>query len=243
MMKKIKNFIHYCIVYVKTGKFMVVTPHRLEMLQKAMQYVKNEKVSGEYFEFGVARGLTFSAAYHLSKKYKTAIQTYYAFDSFEGFPELGSVDSEFERFKAGEESWSEKSFTDTLKKNKVPLSKIQMHTGWFVDTLSTEFQNQLVDEKIKGSVIWIDCDLYESASSALQFIEPLLHNGTVVVFDDWYCYHSDPQKGEQRALSEFLEAHPQITFQEYHKFGIVGNSFIVNRNSDHYEKIGNNKNL
>jgi len=78
----------------------------------------------------------------------------------------------------------------------------------------------------------VDCDLYKSAKEVMNFIRPVLQNGTVVVFDDWYCYHADPNKGEQRALSEFLELHPEVDFIQYKKFGIVGNSFIVNIRDD-----------
>lgn len=234
-MSKIKNKIKRVITkwisrgkaYLKTGKFIVVTPHRLQMLEIAMQYVKNEKVQGEYFEFGVARGLTFAGAYLLSRKYETQIRKFYAFDSFCGFPELGEIDREFERFKTGEESWSIVEFDETLKKADVDREQVEIVKGWFRDTLNSNLSTQLSDLNAKASIVWIDCDLYESSKQALNFIAPFLQNGSVVIFDDWYCYHSDPSKGEQRALAEFLSENSTIQFTQYRKFGIVGNSFIV----------------
>jgi len=91
--------------FISTGKLIPVTYHRFEMLSKAMQYARNERVPGDYFEFGVARGLTFAGAYLLAKKFALDISKFHAFDSFEGFPELHEIDSEFVRFNTGEEKW------------------------------------------------------------------------------------------------------------------------------------------
>jgi|AntRauTorckE6833_2_1112554.scaffolds.fasta_scaffold04268_3 hypothetical protein len=228
----IKKILKNIWIFVKLGRFQKITLHRLNMLQLAFQYVKNEKVPGEYFEFGVARGLTFAGAYQVSKKYNAPVSKFHAFDSFQGFPELGEVDSEFERFKTGEESWNLKEFNKTLKKASVPREKVEIYPGWFKDTLTVELQKNLRGENKKAAIIWVDCDLYKSAKEVMNFIRPVLQNGTVVVFDDWYCYHADPNKGEQRALSEFLELHPEVDFIQYKKFGIVGNSFIVNIRDD-----------
>lgn len=227
MIQKLKNIVQRCIIFAKVGKFIVITPHRLEMLQKAIQYVTNEKVPGAYFEFGVARGLTFSGAYLLSKKYNAPITHFHAFDSFEGFPELGAVDSEFVRFETGDEKWSTTEFETTLRKAGVQKNAVSIHPGWFKDSLTEKLSSQFIETNTKASLIWIDCDLYTSTKEVLDFITPLLQNGTVVVFDDWFCYHADPAKGERRALAEYLEENTQITFTPYKTFGIVGNSFIV----------------
>ena len=173
-MKKIKDLIQRLIIFAHVGKFIVITPHRLEMLQKAIQYVKNEKVPGSYFEFGVARGLTFAGAYLLVKKYNAPISKFYAFDSFEGFPELGEIDKKFERFKTGDEKWPTEDFDKTLHKASVDRNHIEVVRGWFKDSLNPELSNRLLNNKIKASVIWIDCDLYESTKDVLNFITPLL---------------------------------------------------------------------
>jgi len=39
----------------------------------------------------------------------------------------------------------------------------------------------------------------------------------------------DPERGEQLALKEFLQKHPEIELVEYLTFGWHGKSFIVKR--------------
>jgi len=119
-------------------------------------------------------------------------------------------------------------FDKTLKRAGVDRSKIDVVRGWFKDSLTNSLSKEYASKKTKASVVWVDCDLYESSTQALNFIRPFLQNGTVVIFDDWYCYHANPEKGEMRAAAEFLKENSTIKFIPYHKFGIVGNSFIVN---------------
>jgi O-methyltransferase len=50
-------------------------------------------------------------------------------------------------------------------------------------------------------VIWVDCDLYESTVPVLDFITEYIQDGTVIIFDDWYSFRADPDRGEQKALA------------------------------------------
>lgn len=227
----IKNMMRVAHAYVvttyKLGVIHRTTLPRLEMLDYAMQYVKGEQVKGEYFEFGVARGLSFISAYHLGRKYQVPIKTFYGFDSFEGFPEIKGVDKKFERFTQGQESWEYKVFTDNLVKAKVNIDRLHVRKGWFKDTLTKSFKEYLKQSNEKASVIFIDCDLYQSTREVLTFIPDLIQNGTILMFDDWYCYRADPTKGEQRAVSEFLKKNKHIQLIPYKRFGLCGNSFIA----------------
>jgi O-methyltransferase len=57
-----------------------------------------------------------------------------------------------------------------------------------------------------------------------------LQTGTVIAFDDWFCFKGDPGKGEQRAFREWLEKNSAFDAIEFHKFGWSGNSFIIRAN-------------
>jgi hypothetical protein len=80
-----------------------------------------------------------------------------------------------------------------------------------------------------AAIVWIDCDLYVSTVPVLDYITDLLVDGSVVVFDDWYCYHARPDRGEQRACTEWLDRNPDVTLVPYRDFHWAGRSFIVNR--------------
>ena len=45
----------------------------------------------------------------------------------------------------------------------------------------------------------VDCDLYQSTVPVLAFLADLLQDGTVVLFDDWYCFReADDQAAAPR---------------------------------------------
>lgn len=214
-------------VFIEIGVFHDVTPHRLRMLKTGLSYICDESVEGDYFEFGVARGITFICAFHLAKKLHTKINKFYAFDSFKGFPKPTGIDNAFERFKESEEAWPEELFLKNLRKKRVDIKKVRIYKGWFKETLNKDLEKKLKKNNTKIAMAWIDCDLYQSTKEVLMFIRPFVTQGTVLVFDDWLCYRGDPNKGEQRAVKEFLKKYPEIGLIPFKRFGIVGNSFIV----------------
>ncbi len=77
----------------------------------------------------------------------------------------------------------------------------------------------------------IDCDLYESAKDALQFILPVMSDGSVLSFDDWFCFNGDPKLGEQAAFRKVSKRYKKISFMDYLPFGWHGRSFVVSRDA------------
>ncbi|OGZ99934.1 MAG: hypothetical protein A3C07_02795 [Candidatus Sungbacteria bacterium RIFCSPHIGHO2_02_FULL_47_11] len=198
---------------------------REKMLDVAMKYAAVSKLGGDYFEFGVHAGKTFIAAFHASRRYFSAKIHFYAFDSFEGLPEPNTPRNEFEAFTKGQWTCSKETFKKNLKKKRVDLSRVHIVAGWYRDTLNDRTRAEFPAKK--AAVIYVDCDLYESAVEVLNFIVPYLEHGTLLLFDDWFAYRGDPNRGEQRAFREWLVWNPEISVVEYHKFGWSGNSFIV----------------
>ena len=45
-----------------------------------------------------------------------------------------------------------------------------------------------------------------------EYINPFLQEGTVILFDDWYCHNASSEKGEQKAFGEFLKKNKHISF-------------------------------
>jgi hypothetical protein len=77
----------------------------------------------------------------------------------------------------------------------------------------------------------VDCDLYESTVAVLDFITDYLQDGSILIFDAWFCFRANPNRGEHRAFQEWLKKNPQITARQYQKYALYGNSFIVTVNS------------
>jgi hypothetical protein len=197
------------------------------MLSDAFAYVHNEQIRGDYLEFGVMRGRTFIEAWHAAQRFRLPSMRFHAFDSFEGLPKLSSHDAHGP-FTEGQFSSSRRTFERGLKANGIPADRVTITEGFFDDTLLDARVRQTVDT---AAVVWIDCDLYESTVPVLDYITPLLVEGSVVVFDDWYCFRARPDRGEQRACAEWLGANPELRLVPYRTFGWAGQSFIVNRDA------------
>jgi len=107
----------------------------------------------------------------------------------------------------------------------VPLDRVVFVPGWFDQTCTPA---TIEDHNIrKAAVIWVDCDLYSSAKSVLNFVTPLLQDGTVLVFDDWFNFRGSPRRGEQIAFAEWRETLSGYTFAEYQKEGPWTVAYLV----------------
>jgi len=139
------------------------------------------------------------------------------------------LDAGTHTFFNGKFTASAEAFAGALRNRNVMMSKVCVVPGWFEDTCtSTTTQDFQMKE---AAIVHIDCDLYESAKTVLRFITPLLVEGTVLNFDDWFCFRGNPSLGEQRAFREWSLTMADWTFTEYQKEGPFCNSFIANRRS------------
>jgi hypothetical protein len=211
---------------------------RKEMIGYAVSFVEHntrfekkdspgqkDSLTGDYLEFGCYKGNSFIHAYKCAYRIMPDMR-FFAFDSFEGLPELSDIDKNGP-FKKGQFACSRDEFTGNLKKAKVDIDRINCVPGWFKDTLNDGLKKDL---KLKAaSIVYIDCDIYESCAPVLRFITGLLVTGSVVMFDDWLSYKGDPEKGVQRACREWLADNPEIELRDWQYFGAYGKSFIVKR--------------
>lgn len=195
------------------------------MIETAFAFIHNNQIPGDYLEFGVYEGRTFTAAWEAAQRYGRPAMRLHAFDSWKGLPPLKPED-EHGHFHEGQFSCDRATFERRLRSRKVDMSRISIHDGYFQDTLSRQGGLRALGIS-QAAVVWVDCDLYASARQVLSVLEDVLVNGTVLVFDDWYCYAGRMDRGEQRACSEWLAANPHLRLVEYQKFHWAGVSFLV----------------
>lgn len=203
------------------------------MMKEAFEFASNANVGGDYLEFGVWKGRSFMRAFHtwkyvlLNNKNLSDLK-FYAFDSFEGLPEITSTeDKATGEFKKGEYACSEVEFIGNLKKSGVDIDRVQTIKGWYDKVLNDKTKATLPIKR--AAVIYIDADLYESAVAVLDFITSYVADGTILIFDDWYCFRGRKDMGEQKAFSEWLSKNPKITAEQYKQFNWKGNSFILHK--------------
>jgi hypothetical protein len=199
------------------------------VLDNAIGISMINQVPGDYLEFGVFRGDRLTQAYEtavfLAKQVQSAnakqdpylnkisaanldTMRFIGFDSFEGLPKASEID-----IQKGQEQWiGEGSFSAGLELVKSLLPKkgladgrIRLVKGWFNETLTAETKRTL--ELQSAAIVYVDCDYYESAVPALEFVTDLLVDGSILIFDDWFLFRGRSDRGEQRAFAEWQERH------------------------------------
>jgi O-methyltransferase len=222
--------------------------HAYKPIHAAADFVFAEAVPGDYLEFGTFKGASFIEAYHrcekaharwanpaanaaaFTQKNDAAITVkpamrYFAFDSFEGLPALTENDTSHSRFSKGRYDFSREAFTAQVTAHGVNMAKVVICPGFYDKSLTQDLK---ASKNLRAAaIVMIDCDLYESTRPVLEFITDLVQDGTVLIFDDWFAFKGNPNKGEQRAVAEWLAANPHIALSEYMRWGPVQKAFVV----------------
>lgn len=200
------------------------------MLAQAFEFAKINGISGDYFEFGVWRGKTFCYARKMARRYRYGPVKFFAFDSFKGLPAVAN--DRFEVWSTGQFTCSSNEFCRILHQNGFTPEEYELVPGFYGHSLNGELVARLQAQKVKASIIYIDCDLYESTVPVLDFILDFLQSGTILCFDDFYNYRGLPGYGEQRALTEFEARNSQVRLFPYMPYSPLGMSFITGLGSE-----------
>lgn len=188
-METIESFISRFIDFHEKNKDLQ------EPLFKVVRDFKGKKYNGLCLEFGVWTGQTISYInQELSSWY------IYGFDSFEGLPEKWDR-SDDNRYEPG--YFSLNGTIPELNKN------IKLIKGWFKDTLPSWLNKHKYYKHI--DLLHIDCDIYSSSKTILDYCKNLINKDTIIVFDELINY-TDFQKHEIKALYEFIES-TQLDFE------------------------------
>ena len=217
---------------------------RTNFFVNAIQYINWECVEGDIVEFGVSVGksLALLAALHRENlalwQYTEPVcleRRIAGYDSFTGLPPGAHPHP---RWNAGSFATNYLQGHPSLALNQkitpesihrlfdaCGLPRPEIEAGVFADTIP-----QTIPKKYgKIALAHIDSDLYESATCVLEGIAPVLSNGALVCFDDWFMYRGDPGQGEARALREFLVEHPEWQAIPYQTYSVFCNSFIFRK--------------
>ena len=189
---------------------------------EAVNYVRVALIPPVFFEFGCHSGRTFSTAINAANFLKLDLIAI-AFDSFQGLPNTKINDDGY--FKGGTFFTSEDEFKKIIKRQTGEnLKDNQIIKGFYDESLNDDLKAKL--PKHVG-MVHIDVDLYSSTCSVLEFIKDYIVEGTVILFDDWYCFPPGEEKGEKKALIEFLKKYPNIKLEEWKNYSNFGKSFFV----------------
>jgi hypothetical protein len=182
------------------------TSYRPNFTALANAVDKTLSFEGHILECGVFRGSTLLGMAHRLACRGVRDVKLIGCDSFQGFPPPSTQDaledgSFHERALQG--VYSETSY-ETLCSRISALGygqNMQILKGFFSDTLP-----QL--SEMKFSIAHLDCDLYQSYLTCLEFVYPRLLPGGYMVFDE-YDMAASVYPGARKAIDEFLADKPE----------------------------------
>ena len=183
---------------------------------------------GDYYEFGIFKGYAFWYAQKVAKNYNLNHMKFFGFDSFKELPEIEKKDiTKEEVFYQGQYSCSKEKVINNLNSKKVDWNKTFLVEGFFNKSLNEENKKKYNLDKI--AIALIDCDLYSSTVEVMNYIQNMIINNTILIFDDWNCFDKDNNRGQRRAFREFLENNKQFSAQEFISYGGYGQAFIISK--------------
>jgi hypothetical protein len=216
-------------VYHKLNpSFKSLSPGAPEAVKKAFELSKKlhgGKAIGDYYEFGLYKGHSFFSAYEAAQGLGLTDTRFFGFDSFQGLPPVEDIDKTGGIFFEGQFAYTREKVEKNLQKNGVDLDKVRLIEGFFEDTLNEELKKSLSSGY--AGIIMMDCDLYSSTCTALSWLEGLIGDKTIVIFDDWYSYSEGDQLGQQKALKEFQQRNKNLVFESKFEYERAGKVFLV----------------
>ena len=185
---------------------------------------------GDYCEFGVFKGYSFWKAQQEATKNCLPCR-FFGFDSFVGLPKIGEVDrTEHGEFRAGQYDCSEQQVIDNLNAaGGVDWNRTFLVPGFFGESLTSELIERHRIRKV--GVALIDCDLYSSTVEVLNFLRDLIGDKTILIMDDWNCFDADDDRGQRRAMREFLRSQPRLRLEPLLSYGTNSQVFLVRSQS------------
>ena len=104
--------------------------------------------------------------------------------------------------------------------------RVELIEGFYDRSLTESLANKYVQEKVKASLITVDCNLYESYKSVFAWVDQFMQPGTVLYLDDYNSERALPTQGPKLAWSEYKDQ-TNWRFEPFLPVGWCGYSFIV----------------
>lgn len=201
-----------------------LSPTKLKQLETECRRIQEQKISGDFAEFGIALG---GSAILLASRAKH-VRAFHGFDVFGMIPQPTSARDgakSRERYDiiasgrstgiGGAEYYGYRhglyqQVTESFRQFGVPAdnASVQLHKGLFEDTWrDAERQISCL------ALVHIDCDWYEPVRFCLENSNPRLTIGGAMIVDDYFAY-----PGAREATDEFLGRHGnyEVTCRELH---------------------------
>ncbi len=224
------NRLAHRVYYRHVHGFESATPALTRALDRCFEHAHAQGLlqQGDYCEFGVFKGATLWHVQDLvRRRYRTSMRCF-GFDSFRGLPDVNGLDrTGYDEFYAGQYACSLAEVRRMMDEAGTDWSRTFLIEGYFTQTLTPETARQ--HRIVRVAVALVDCDLYASTVEAPRFLQPRLCDRAIVIMDDWGCFRGDADRGQQRAMREFLTDWPRWEARPLFRYGSGGQVFQFRR--------------
>lgn len=199
---------------------------RGEFLRRAWCMLAFNGINGDYAEFGCASATTFGLSY-AAMNFARSPRHLWAFDSFQGLPSPNGDRDDHPEWTLGNMAFSLRAFDKACKEQGITRVSYTTVPGYYDDTIAPGATGYTGPLPSDIALAYVDCDLYSSTVTVLEFLRCRLKHGMVIALDDYFCYSNKAVAGERAALMEFESTDNRFSFSPYQAFGCAGMSFIV----------------
>jgi len=211
----------------RTNPAIIHNVEKYYALKKVHYLTSIENLEGDYLEFGVYTGSSFTHSIRCYKKSAKLVadrqpMRFWGFDSFEGFGDLPEDDKHPFYLDNNFSTSYEKVNKRTRKVAKaIPYKLLK---GFFEETAGKKDAAYYGIKK--ASILFIDSDTYSSSKIAFEFCKPIIQTGMYIILDDFFSYKGSLRKGVCGAFNEFCKETGIITRQVLN-YGMGGAVFVI----------------
>ena len=123
--------------------------------RRAFDFLTDNRVRGDYHEYGCHRCRTFRMALTEARRHNVADMKFYAFDSFEGLPDP-VTDTSVEIWRRGALTTSEEEFQRLVREHGIYVERVHTVKGFYGDSLTRALRGRLLEHENKIALVTID---------------------------------------------------------------------------------------
>jgi O-methyltransferase len=197
-----------------------------ERIFEAVAELGSLRDGADYCEFGLFKGHSFWKAQQEANRHGLTCR-FFGFDSFAGLPDIRGLDlTDHGEFRKGQYGCSQEDVVENLNAaGGIDWRRTFLIPGYFEQSLTPHVMARYRIKKV--GVAMIDCDLYSSTVEVLRFLRGLIGDGTVLIMDDWNCFGADDDRGQRRAMREFLNTQPYLRLEPLVSYGPNSEAFVL----------------
>lgn len=211
-------------IYTKCKDYTMTSKERMFALYKAVEYIINSKIPGDFVECGVWKGGSTMLIALTLLEMKETNRKIYLYDTFTGMSEPTEEDIKVSDKsvralshwkKAQEEDFNEWCFSplpevkNNMYSTKYPKDKIIFVKGKVEETVPKTMPSKI-------ALLRLDTDWYESTKHELTHLFPLVTKNGVLIIDDYGSW-----AGSKKAVDEYF-SNKSMLLNRIDDFGRLG---------------------